>query len=54
MIGYDLGMHRAGVLLDLFLLACHAGTQRRRVLMLGVLCYHRVGDRQRKRRRYCG
>ena len=32
MIGYDLGMHRAGVFLRLFLLACHAVAKRRRVL----------------------
>ncbi len=59
MISYDFGMHRAGVLLDLLLLwlACRAGgrrADRRRVLVMGVLCGHRVGHRQRNcARDYC-
>ena len=34
MIGYDIGMHQAGVLLHLLLLACRAGAMCRRVLVL--------------------
>ena len=51
MIGYDFGMHRAGVFLLLLLLACRAGGRRagrRRVLAMGVLRNHRVGHRQHK------
>ena len=42
MIGYDIGMHRAGVLLHLLLLLLDL------VLVMGVLCDHRVSHRQRK------
>ena len=57
MISYDFGMHRAGVFLLLLLLACRAGGRRGdrrrvlllgRVLVMGVLCDHRVGHRQHK------
>jgi hypothetical protein len=35
MISYDFGMHRAGVFLPFFMfpLPCHAGAQRRRVIV---------------------
>ena len=42
MIRYDIGMHRAGVLLHLLLLVIDL------VLVMGVLCDHRVSNRQRK------
>ena len=42
MISYDFGMHRAGVLLHLLLLLLDL------VLVMGVLCDHRVSNRQRK------
>jgi hypothetical protein len=45
MISYDFGMHRAGVLQDLLLLARRG--DRRRVLVMGVLRDPRVGYRQR-------
>ena len=53
MIGYDFGMHRAGVLLRLFLLllARRAGSRRfdrGPLLVMGVLCDRCVSDRQRK------
>ena len=44
MIGYDIGMHRAGVLLHLLLLLLLLDL----VLVMGVLCDHRVSNRQRK------
>jgi hypothetical protein len=46
MIGYDLGMHRAGVLLDVLLLDL--------VLMMRVLCDHRVTRQQRNSARDYG
>ena len=59
MIGYNFGMHRAGVLLRVIrlLLARRAGGclgDRRRVLVMGVLRDPRVGYRQRHYTRdYC-
>ena len=44
MIGYDFGMHRAGVLLLLLLLAAPISWRS----VMGVLCDHRVSHRQRK------
>ena len=41
MIGYDIGMHRAGVILHLLLLLLDL------VLVMGVLCDHSVSHRQR-------
>ena len=50
MIGYDFGMHRAGVFLGRrsLLLARRAVAVRRRVLVMGVLRDPRVSNRQRK------
>ena len=42
MIGYDIGMHRAGVFC-IFSCSCSIC-----VLVMGVLCDHRVSNRQRK------
>ena len=42
MIGYDIGMHRAGVFLHFLLLLLDL------VLVMGVLCDHCVTNRQRK------
>ena len=47
MIGYDFGMHRAGVILLFFLLAARRA-RAASVLVMGVLCDHRVSNRQRK------